>query len=116
MMKFGDRYKHFKGKEYVFLGISQPLSQPNGSIDRSVLSEVGVATNTETLDPVILYDIPGIPRSGNMVLFFTDTEFPFVIYRRADEEKLWARPVDDFFGCKQKEDGSLVKRFTLLEK
>jgi len=115
-MKFGDRYKHFKGKEYVFLGISQPISQSDVSIDRSVLSKVRVATNTETLGPVILYDIPNIPRSGNMVLFFTYTNFSFVIYRRVDEEKLWARPVDDFFGYKQKRRCSLVKRFTLLEK
>lgn len=112
-MKTGDMYLHFKNHYYRFIAISNPLLSPC-KIPESELFVAYQATmehNLEVID-VYGYRLPNGEVSG---LLFTKTKEPFVIYQSKDEGKIWARLTDDFFGYKKMEDGTWVKRFTLIK-
>lgn len=111
-MKHGNFYKHFrKGTEYCFCTIALPLKEFSGR--ESQLEAIGVSHDAHTPDgepvrEIQLYNLFGIT--------LIDRETPHVIYQSEHDyntEKVWAREVDDFFGYKKMEDGSLVKRFVL---
>lgn len=119
-MKYFDMYKHHKGGEYLYYGISIPLQDKeiNFTLHGSGLSEVGVAKHEETLETVVLYDYFGLQRSGGAGLIFTDTKIPLVIYQSTEdegEENIWARPVDKFFGPTVLQNGKIGPRFTLMK-
>lgn len=112
-MKCGDIYKHFKGGEYTFLGISIPLQDNAIGFNKGNLLESGKAKLESTLNDIPLYDYFGLQSSGGAGLIFTDSDIPYVIYQSHKDELIWARPVDDFFGYKEKANDELVKRFSL---
>jgi hypothetical protein len=105
-MKYGDEYLHFKGNVYMFVTIALPLKETNiDTWDRIVHR----GTHHETLETVTLYYSNGVT--------YTPLDVPCVVYFNSEfsDNELWVREVEDFFGCKETEDGH-VKRFTLLEK
>lgn len=106
-MKHGDIYDHFKGGEYFFDTIAFPKDDLSIKPDiRRDMRTLQVATHHETLDAIKLYSYGGIP--------FIDASVPHVIYQAEEDyntEKVYARPVDDFFGYKSKPNGQLVQRF-----
>lgn len=112
LVKNGDEYKHFKGGDYTFLGISIPLLDPYIQFKKEDLSVSGKAILEETQEEIILYDYFGLHNAGSG-LIFTDLEIPYVIYQSDETGVIWARPVDGYFGYKKKENNVLVKRFTL---
>ncbi|MGN5650859.1 DUF1653 domain-containing protein [Bacillus sp. Brlt_9] len=119
-MKYFDMYKHHKGDEYIYFGISIPLQDKEikFSVHGTALNEVGVAKHEETLEPVVLYDYFGLQQSGGAGLIFTDSKIPLVIYQNVKdegEENIWARPVDKFFGPTILQNGKIGPRFTLIK-
>lgn len=114
-MKYGDTYKHFNGGEYTFLGISIPLQDHSVEFKKDNLLESGNAKLEATLQDIPLYDYFGLQRAGGAGLIFTDSDIPYVIYQSHKDEIIWARPVADFFGYKEKENSELVKRFVLQQ-
>lgn len=107
-MKHGDIYDHFKGGEYFFDSIALPKDDLNIKYDiRRDMRSTQRATYHDGTREVKLYSYGGIP--------FIDASVPHVIYQaKADYEtdKVYARPVDDFFGYKTQPNGQQTKRFT----
>lgn len=107
-MKHGDIYDHFKGGEYFFDTIALPKDDLNIKHDiRRDMRSTQVAMYHDGTREVKLYSYGGIP--------FIDASVPHVIYQAETDyetDKVYARPVDDFFGYKEKPNGQLVKRFT----
>lgn len=107
-MKYGDNYKHFKGGEYIFEGIALPLR--TGNLSQETIKNMtyqGKVRYHENSHDIDLYSIDGA--------FFIDSELPHVVYVALKTNGIvWAREVDDFFGYKQKENGELVKKFSLM--
>lgn len=48
-------------------------------------------------------------------IYFIDSDLPHVIYKNTENQRAWARPVDDFFGYKEVKTGEWTKRFTRIE-
>lgn len=107
-MKHGDKYRHFKGAEYTFHGLALPIEEDNPEEEtvRKVKFESNVKHHDST-HSIELYFLDGV--------LFIDSDVPHVIYVSKDNT-VWAREVDDFFGCKVTEDGTWLKRFTKLAK
>lgn len=117
-MKKGQEYKHFKGGQYIFLGITIPLKATECSFEKSHLKRVGRAMHSESQESITLFDYFGLPESGGAGLIFSDTDVPYVLYQNIKDvegEKLWLRQVEDFFGYKEFGSGEMVRRFSLLE-
>ncbi|MCA1066609.1 hypothetical protein QTG56_26120 (plasmid) [Rossellomorea sp. AcN35-11] len=103
-MKRGDRYSHFKGNDYAFMGIAIPLSD----IPKEILGgmkKVSARYHEDTHN-VDLYMLEG--------LLVLDAELPHVIYWDREGKK-WAREVNDFFGYKHLVGSHYEKRFTLIK-
>lgn len=117
-MRIHDEYKHYKkGDIYVFWGIAIPLLAEDCSFEVSQLTKVATAKFEHNQEPAPIYDYYGLPRSGGAGLLFIEAEDPYVIYQKEgaeDDENLWARRVDDFYGYVH-DKGEWKKRFTLLE-
>lgn len=106
-MKHGDIYQHFDGGEYFFDGIALPKDDNNiqNSTKRDMVFAQNARYHDDTRD-VKLYTSGGTT--------FIDSDVPHVIYQAEkdyDTSFVYAREVDDFFGCKHKERGNLIKRF-----
>lgn len=106
-MKNGDMYRHFNGGKYAFICIALPLKDK--LIEKlfhniEVIKTLNVRYHENTHDLKVYI-------TGNGASFI-DSDVPHVLYQNMQEQD-WAREVDDFFGYKTKEDGQLVKRFTL---
>lgn len=107
-MRKGDIYRHFKGNDYVFLGISVPMFDIDDDYIKSKLKPLYKSFYSELPEREInVYHYKGI--------LVANTECPMVLYHRKNEDRetIWARPVDLFYGEKHFEDGSSIKRFTL---
>lgn len=100
---------HFKGGKYIFKCIALPLTESHIiEVDKS--TSYAEATLESTMEKVRLFDLMGFT--------FTDHCQPVVIYQNVryfHQLDYWARPVDDFFGHKELENGELVKRFTYMK-
>lgn len=108
-MKQEDRYKHFKGTIYLSKGVALALRVANMSPD--ILERMTfkrTVRHHENKYDLNLYSI------GD--LLFIDSEYPFVIYQSEldQEDKVWAREIDSFFGYKREKDNKITERFELL--
>lgn len=101
-----DKYNHFKGGHYIFIGIAVPLEH-HTNLDYAPTKSF-VAKKEETLEEMAVYSKDGV--------LFTENDVFMVVYESYEDEVRWLRPVDDFFGYKTQEDGSLIKRFVLQTK
>lgn len=105
-MRFEDKYRHFKGGEYVFLGIALALGEKNMSLDTvSKMKYEGVVRYHEDNHDLDICTLDGA--------IFIQADVPHVIYEGKDKQ-VWAREVDDFFGVKETEYGTWIKRFVKI--
>lgn len=105
-MKYGDKYTHFKGGEYIFEGIALPLRTGNLSVTtvKNMIYQGKVRYHENTHD-IELYSLDGV--------LFIDSDIPHVIYQSIKSYGIsWAREVNDFFGHKE-ENGRFIRRFVL---
>lgn len=115
-VKKADKYKHFKGAIYEYVGLSIPLLAEGCQIKADDLIVIGEAKEESTLSMIKLYDFAREEKGSG--LLFTESDIPYVIYRHVGEKEagsyngLWARRVDDFHGYKE-DNGTFVKRFVL---
>lgn len=103
-MRFKDRYKHYKGGEYLFQYICYPMSMSHcaGSLEFVITAK---NANTDPLEDVRIYHKDGV--------YFADCKDYVVLYKRISDQSVWVREVDDFFGYKEHEDERMEKRFVL---
>lgn len=104
---------HFKQKEYYYCGIALPLSEFIGRKEELTKFIFAYDANTPDGEEVARFQL--YVHKGIMLV---DKETPHVVYQSEvdyNSEKVWIREVEDFFGYKQKENGELVKRFTLIK-
>ena len=113
-MKQGEFYHHFrKGTEYCFRSIALPLNEFRGNKDDLVKVNPAQDAHTPSGEPVReiqLYDYQGVT--------FIERDMPHVIYQSEedyDTDDVWAREVEDFYGYKKMDDGTMVKRFVRQE-
>jgi hypothetical protein len=104
-LRFGDYYKHFKGGEYLFQYITYPIDMSHTIGELNYVLTAKHADNPE--EEVKIFEKDGV--------FFSDRYHYMVLYKRISDNSLWVRRVDDFFGYKKHEDGSLEKRFVLMD-
>lgn len=107
-MKKSDKYMHFKNNSYEFIGIAIP--KVDISLHHTLQTDMEITEYVRFHDnsyEIALYGYKGV--------MFIESTIPHVIYEDEKTHTRWARPVDDFFGYKELEDGQLVKRFTKQE-
>lgn len=105
MLKQGERYLHFKGNQYVYLGIALPMTISTRTLF-GPFKEAILADDGKTIVPI--YEENGV--------WFTPLDEPVVLYYNAEFlNKWWVRKVDDFFGYKEHDDGNLEKRFVRMK-
>lgn len=103
-MKQGERYLHFKGNHYIYMGIALPLVISSRSLNE-LFKQAILADDGKTIIPI--YEENGV--------WFTPLDEPVVLYYNEElPNKWWARKVDDFFGYKEHDDGRLEKRFVRI--
>lgn len=98
-MKRGNVYRHYKGGLYTYIGMALPISG---------LPEGFKATHSETGEEV------NIGR-WSLNTFITALDHPVVLYKCTKDGKLWARPVDMFFGWVMEDGYPSIQRFKLVE-
>lgn len=106
-IKKDDLYKHFKGDLYKFECIAIPKLDP--SISEKLLQRMKYIESVRFHENT--YDIKVFEFMG---IYFIEAAIPHVIYYNNENDLKWARPVDDFFGYKEKEE-KWIKRFTKQE-
>lgn len=110
-MKPGDKYLHMKGQTYVFREIGVPLStiDVNDEMISKHVKKIGEIRYHENTHDISIYDFNGV--------MLVDHPVALVIYYKNTDDEVtlnWGREPNDFFGYKHYEDGSLKKRFILL--
>ncbi|MEX3625447.1 hypothetical protein [Viridibacillus arvi] len=106
-MKKNELYKHFNGELYKFQCIALPLIEPQLPLElRQQMNFIENVTFHENTHEIALFEYKGI--------YFIESTIPHVIYINVEKQLKWARPVDDFFGYKEKE-GKWIKRFSHIE-
>lgn len=103
-MNKGDKYKHYKGDNYIFNGIALPLKEYAGCLDTIHYNE-WVRHHEDKYD-LVLYSC----ENGIQVIY---AKVPHVIYQSQKDDKLWAIELDSFFGFTETEKG-VEKQFSLV--
>lgn len=97
-MKKGNVYRHYKGGLYTYVGIALPISGlPKGF----------EATHSETGDTVNI-------GQSSLNAYVAKLDHPVVLYKCTKDGKLWARPVDMFFGWVMEDGHPSIQRFKLV--
>lgn len=107
-MQYGDIYTHFNQKHYRFIGIALPRTLTTIPLSECQLAYDAFDAHTpkgEVLKRDLVFEHKGI--------LLTDKPVPHVIYQALyDNQEVWMREVDEFFGYKLQENGEWVRRFT----
>jgi len=101
-MKKGNVYRHYKGGLYTYVGVATP------AVSIPPYTEILVATHTETLKSVQI-------ERWSIDSYVTPLDHPVVLYKCTKDGKLWARPVDMFFGWVMEDGQPSIQRFKLVE-
>jgi hypothetical protein len=102
-MRNGNIYRNWKTKnDYEFIEIAVPRKLFSGWEDMSN----SVAKHADTLEMIKIYFLSAV--------IFCDSDEYMVLYRTLEKKELWLRNVDDFFGYKEIDIETKVKRFELV--